>query len=126
MPKVNLKTRWTTREGQVISIRSLEDRHLINIVKMLRRNAAIHLSEQIAGLYSFAFHLQGEMASYYIEQDIARAEGTSPDEFLSEEVPAWEYLLREVERRGLSEELERQCRLDLVHQDGVLDELGDG
>ena len=58
--------KWTQRDGTKIRICDMKDSHLINSIRMLDRMAEENLSVAYAG----ASMLQGEMASYYAEQEI--------------------------------------------------------
>lgn len=62
---------WTQKNGQKIRIKDMDDKHLINTIRMLERNSQYYLNEAILGLCS----LQGEMAIYYAEQEIDRLIG---------------------------------------------------
>lgn len=92
---------WTCKDGRKVRMCDMEDRHLLNTIAMLERTAYKHLSECISAAYSVAAGLQGEMASYYADQDIERMERTSPEEYLEQEMPIYNKLLAEKERRGL-------------------------
>lgn len=70
--------------------------HLINTRNFLLRHAHDALCAEVASAYSAASCLQGEMASYYADQDIDRLERMSPEEMLP---PIFEKLELEIERR---------------------------
>lgn len=57
---------WTTKEGQVIPYKKLEDSHLARIIRMLRRNISI-----VGRTYP-----QGEIAQDCAEQYIDQADDT--------------------------------------------------
>ncbi len=92
---------WTCRDGRKVRVCDMDDRHLLNTIAMMERNAAKELAECISAAYSMAAGLQGEMASYYADQDIDRMERTSPEEYLEREMPIYEKLMAEKERRNL-------------------------
>jgi predicted component of type VI protein secretion system len=92
---------WTCRDGRKVRVCDMSDRHLLNTIAMLERNAAQELSEGISAAYSVAASLQGEMASFYADQDINRMEQMSPGDLLRQTVPIYEKLLADKERRGL-------------------------
>lgn len=58
---------WTTKDGRVIPLTELSDKHLTNIVLMLRRkvDAAWHEYDSAVGASAF----NGDMASYYADQE---------------------------------------------------------
>lgn len=62
--------KWTTKNGRKVRIKDMTDQHLINTCRMLIRahSATVSLMWQGLGM------LQGEMACYYAEQDLDRAE----------------------------------------------------
>lgn len=77
----------------------MEDDHLMNTIKLLRRAGQAHLWERIHELAAFSSHLGGEMAQYYADQEMgAIAEETWVDQFPGGTV---EILITEAERRGL-------------------------
>ena len=65
MKKKQVK-KWTTKDGTKIRICDMEDSHLINTLKFLKRRANAQL-EQYTSL-TFSGCPNGEMASYYCDQ----------------------------------------------------------
>lgn len=97
--------KWTTIDGKRIPIPELSDSHLLNIIRMLRRQAP-HVKEvALEEGYNFLSTLRGEMATYYAEQDIQSVEDSTDEEFLSEYHPLWDDLVAEANRRGLNDQL---------------------
>lgn len=82
---------WTTRNGARLRICDMEDRHLVNTLRMLRRAHG----ELVSSAWAAACSLQGEMASYYAEQDIDRLEQVESTH------PLFGRLEMEALRRGL-------------------------
>ncbi len=82
----------------------MADSHLLNTIKMLRRSAGERHTNAIITGYSVLNFLQGEMAILSVEQDLAKLEETDPIDFLIEELPIYETMEREAERRGLDYE----------------------
>lgn len=82
MKRAPAKSTWTTKNGEVIKIRDLTDSHLLNIINMLIRSAAARHQQEISAAWSALAGTRGEMAEYYLEQDINRLEDMSPLEFL--------------------------------------------
>lgn len=52
----------------------MSDSHLINTIRLLERTCKTRHDNELAAAYSVASSLQGEMASYYADQDIAAME----------------------------------------------------
>jgi hypothetical protein len=83
--------KWTTRDGIKIRIKDLDDEHLKNIIKMLER---LH-TNKIMVAYSTLGFIHGEMASYYLEQDLRAMESISSDH------PLYDDLVQERDARTL-------------------------
>jgi hypothetical protein len=64
---------WTTGNGVNIDIGHMDTDHLQNTVKYLEKRLAGEVLEEMAA-YNMLCHNQGEMAEYYIEQDIRQME----------------------------------------------------
>ena len=99
---MEVEATWKTQSDEYIPIRQLEDRHLVNIINFLCRNAAKNKAATLRDGYQLDSMLTGEMACMTIERDIFALENMSLDEFLVESVPQWENLVRELWRRGLA------------------------
>ena len=74
----------------------MTDSHLANTIALLERAAPQNRQRILATAYSASSMLQGEMASYYAEQDIDRLETMGDEEFLH---PLYDDLVREQDRR---------------------------
>ena len=59
---------WTTREGQKLQMHEIGDRHLLNIIQLLRRNSLAAMSDG----YSAMSFLRGEHAIDAAESEIDR------------------------------------------------------
>jgi len=112
------ETTWVTREGEEIPVVDMEDSHLYNTVRFLRRKVAeriasaeIEMKEVNDVLAWGPPAFQGEMAQYHAEGEyytlferlwtLEWLCGTEPDALLSEQIPTWNALVREADRRGL-------------------------
>jgi hypothetical protein len=91
---------WTTKQGEKIRICDMKDSHLINTIKLLRRNAATRIHQELQAAYSCLAGLRGEMAQFYCERDIDRLEEMDPDVLLRN-YEIYEKLTKEAERRNL-------------------------
>jgi hypothetical protein len=92
---------WITREGEPVPIKLLEDDHLVNIIKGLRRNVAQYRESIIHSGYQILGGVQGEMAVLSIESDLMQLESISDDEFLAEYMPCYKNLVKEAKERKL-------------------------
>ena len=61
------KTIWVTKDGQSIRVKDMTDSHLVNTIRFLKRKS---LNE----LYSLSCFIQGEQASYMIDDMITSHE----------------------------------------------------
>ena len=93
---------WTKRDGTKIRICDMSDGHLANTIKMIERVAENECQNAIATGYSILSIIQGEMAEYYIENDLRHLEeyGIDPREIS----PLYEDLCRDMIRRESSDE----------------------
>jgi len=95
------KAIWTCKDGRKVRICDMTDSHLLNTIAMLERMAGMQLGMEISAAYSVLAGLQGDMATFYCEQDIERMEETDPIEFLEQTTPIYEKLCIERDRRNL-------------------------
>jgi len=86
---------WTTKTGRKIRICDMTNIHLLNTVRMLKRNARAYYENALASGYSLLSSLQGEMAQDHLESKLMSLESDDllPDIY-------WN-LLDECERRGI-------------------------
>lgn len=97
----NYKTIWITNDGRKINIKDLEDSHLMNIIKYLRKREAYFKDQAFMSGNMLAMTLQGEMAIATIENDLARLDDMDEEEFLSTYIPCYTTLLKEAIKRKL-------------------------
>lgn len=102
------KTIWTTKNGRKLPICELETDHLINIVKMLARQAEGIRQKESSALWSTHIDLQGEMALDHLYQELAYWDGDLDDEIQSspvwdllESLPWWDALEKECQKRHI-------------------------
>ncbi|MEK6884630.1 MAG: hypothetical protein AABY22_33665 [Nanoarchaeota archaeon] len=95
------KTIWVTKTGDKIRVKDMENSHLVNVIKYLRKTAQKHFNSELKAAYCVSSMLNGEMAQLFCEQDIERMEDIDIDEELSLEIPCYDLMLNEVFKRGL-------------------------
>jgi hypothetical protein len=61
---------WTTKAGAKLRICDMSDTHLAKAIACLERSVKTARDSALHAAYQVAPMLQGEMASFYIEQDI--------------------------------------------------------
>jgi len=66
---------WTTKDGRRVSPKKMSVEHIKNCVAMLRRQGYISEAEFV-DMCGWGFSMNGEMASYYAEQEAANAHPT--------------------------------------------------
>jgi len=65
------KGMWTTKDGRVIKILDMDNSHLINSIRLLRRTVkGMRLRHELASFSALNF-VQGEMAELAIEHSLA-------------------------------------------------------
>jgi len=101
MNKKQLAKTWTMRDGTVIKISDMSDRHLINTLNYLWRNAEELRTRAAFALDIAAEQTNGEMAAYYLEQDANHLYEMEDIDYLSTREDYCE-MLAEAKRRGLS------------------------
>jgi hypothetical protein len=80
---------WVTREGDPLTMNEIENNHLLNIIRHLKKRYLHMMSEG----YSALSCLQGEMASYYAEQEL--------DHGLQDMQDKISFFEQEAKRRGI-------------------------
>ena len=95
------KTIWETRDGQRIRVRDMDDSHLVNTVRYLRRRF-----EKLAEFEALRMMLgprpRGDIAQMAFDQEIDHLlDPWTVDQLLEDRVVTWPALLAELERRGL-------------------------
>jgi hypothetical protein len=73
---------WKTKDGIKIPINLMDDNHLQNCLNLMRRRAEVEQAETIGNIGSVMGMLQGEMATYYAEQDFDRACESTWDDYV--------------------------------------------
>jgi hypothetical protein len=95
------KTIWVTKEGSRIRVRDLEDSHLLNIIRLLRRNAGRHMLGLEISVLAYLKSDPPDGAYSAAEDGYADLLESDVDQFLHETCPTWPALLAEAERRKL-------------------------
>jgi len=95
---------WTMRDGKTIKIADMTDSHVYNSMKSLERNVKAMREGTEVQAVGFLSSLQGDMASYYAEQDVDSLMSMSDEEYL-EEYTEYGELRDEYEKRKAKGEL---------------------
>jgi len=90
--------RWTQKNGKKIRICDMDDQHLRNSIKMLRRKA-IKMRDGVS--YPM---FNGDIAQFHAEQGYDNMMEMDDEELADEFCPIHEYLMFEYRRRKLSKE----------------------
>jgi len=88
---------WATREGTKIRVCDMGDEHLVNSLKMLKRQALSAREDNLAAAWSAAAMFNGDMATYYAEQEADRVSDAHWIDYMSD---FWEPMQLEAHRRG--------------------------
>lgn len=90
---------WTTKDGRRIRVCDMADRHLLNTMRMLQRQARIKEIQLIQEGAAALHIVGGELAAMTIEEEIDRLleDGVSPYDIH----PAYGAMCIECTRRGL-------------------------
>jgi len=88
---------WKTREGAQIRVCDMGDEHLVNSLKMLKRKALHMRDDALAAAWSAASMFNGDMATYYAEQEADRMSCAHWLDYMSD---FWEPMQLEAVRRG--------------------------
>jgi len=94
---------WRTKDGREIAVRDLEDAHLLNVIRFLRRRAGVIQFMEVTELaVSMAATLHGEMSLHRAEQEVEALGEQDPEEYLLENRPDYVAMLNEAKRRRLA------------------------
>lgn len=95
------KTFWISKDGRKIFIKDLEDKHLVNIIKYLKKNAENYREELISLGNMMLLSLHGDMAIESIESSLCQLNNISGNVFLDEYIPCYTNLITEAQKRKL-------------------------
>lgn len=90
---------WTMRDGSKIPVTEMTDSHLLNAISFCERHEEAYRNHAISEGYSMLSGIQGEQATYDIENEISRLEEGEFD--LYDESKSYRALVDEKERREL-------------------------
>lgn len=88
---------WKMRNGEKTRICDMSDEHLLNCLKMLKRNAIRKHAVYCALAANMGEMLSGDIAQHHADQALIDAIESDWTEFLDD---AWEYLMKETHHRG--------------------------
>lgn len=92
---------WTTKKGERIPIKKMDDSHLINTINLLLRNTPRIATELLDEATDMLSSLSGEMAIYSMESEIFRITSASDEELLEYSIPQYCELIKECKKRKL-------------------------
>ncbi len=87
---------WTTRDGDRIKVKNMDDIHLHNTIKYLERRAHAEREEALHGMYMSGGMINGEMAEMDYDRILNNLEESGIEEFLD---PIHEAMVLERDRR---------------------------
>lgn len=87
-----MEATWKTKDGRTLLIKEMPDNHLLNALRMLKRNGFV--SPSTVQVYLSVPPPQGEMAQYAYEQEMNQV-------FQAPVSPTLGHLEDEADRRGL-------------------------
>lgn len=91
--------RWKCRDGTVLEISEMTDRHLANAIAYMRRNASVFQERSLRRLNASVDDLQGECAQDHANDELRAFEEMDAEEFI-ETHPSFLTLLAEQRRRA--------------------------
>lgn len=91
---------WRTKDGRVILIREMDDSHLLNTIRFLRRNVTRYQLETLEPMFHYAADAP-DGAAMAVEMEIAHISDMSDDDFLAARFPVFVDMLAQVKGRGL-------------------------
>jgi hypothetical protein len=95
------KTKWKTKDGQIVYISKMSDEHLVNTIKYLRRIAPA-VKDMLYSHMCFAESMcNGEMALASIDDNMQSLSQMSDEEILDEYYPAYDTMIDEANKRKL-------------------------
>ena len=95
-------TIWVTREGERVAVRGMDNQHLVNTIRMLRRNAPKMMAAEELSLYAYLDSDPPDGAYDCASGALSELDEMDADEFLEATVPTFVALLAEAEKRGLA------------------------
>lgn len=99
--KISNDRAWKQADGKIIAIDQMDDRHLLNSIRMLERNAPVYKERLLSQGYQALSFVQGEQTEWDIEHDIGRLEEQDPAEFLHDTFPVYENMLALAKERKI-------------------------
>lgn len=91
---------WRSKDGREIPIVEMEDRHLINTIRFLRRNVLRYQCAQFSAMGSYVAQAP-DGAADCCESEANQLMDLSDDDYLAHRFPSFKTMLAEASRRKL-------------------------
>jgi hypothetical protein len=105
-------THWVTKDGRRIAVRDMEDTHLVNTVRLLRRHAPAARLVELFLMVTGPARPSGDGATMAFESGIEELASMSVDRFLSEFVPPYRKMLERFPKAEADVEARERAEMD--------------
>lgn len=100
MNKFTPRNSWTTRDGRTLLIEDMDDQHLVNTIKFIRRGAILRLYRELLTMEIYMEDAP-DGARAACEMESKRLEQMTDDEYITLKVKSFPKMLKEAKKRKL-------------------------